>query len=360
MEGNYSKNKFFLVLALLNMAATLVKGQGTRVGFYSTSCPLVESVVSSTVQSHLQSDPSLGPAILRMHFHDCFVHGCDASILINGPDTEKTAPTNLGVRGYEVIDDAKAQVEATCPGVVSCADILAVAARDAVFLAKGQKWDVPTGRRDGKVSLASDADNLPAFTDSIEELKRKFAAFGLNARDLVTLVGNQFAQYQIVNNQRSLCTYLKCVELPFLLTGAHTIGTTACEFFSYRLFNFSATSNGADPSINPDFVSQLRTLCPSNGDGTRRVALDTDSVDSFDASFFHNLRKGRGILASDQMLWTDGCTRSIVESYLGVRGLPSLKFNVQFGKSMVKMSNIEVKTGTNGEIRKICSAISEV
>ncbi|MBA0586541.1 peroxidase N1 [Gossypium raimondii] len=330
MDCNYSKNKFFLVLALLNMAATLVKGQGTRVGFYSTSCPLVESIVSSTVQSHLQSDPSLGPAILRMHFHDCFVHGCDASILINGPDTEKTAPPNLGVRGYEVIDDAKAQVEATCPGVVSCADILALAARDAVFLAKGQKWDVPTGRKDGKVSLASDADNLPAFTDSIEELKRKFAAFGLNARDLVTLVG------------------------------AHTIGTTACEFFSYRLFNFSATSNGADPSINPDFVSQLRTLCPSNGDGTRRVALDTDSVDSFDASFFHNLRKGRGILASDQMLWTDGCTRSIVESYLGVRGLPSLKFNVQFGKSMVKMSNIEVKTGTNGEIRKICSAINEV
>ncbi|KAG4159792.1 hypothetical protein ERO13_D02G196401v2 [Gossypium hirsutum] len=303
MEGNHSKNKFFLVLALLNMAATLVKGQGTRVGFYSTSCPLVESIVSSTVQSHLQSDPSLGPAILRMHFHDWF----------------KTAPPNLGVRGYEVIDDAKAQVEATCPGVVSCADILALAARDAVFLAKGQKWDVPTGRRDGKVSLASDADNLPAFTDSIEELKRKFSAFGLNARDLVTLVD-------------------KC----------------------YRLFNFSATSNGADPSINPDFVSQLRTLCPSNGDGTRRVALDTDSVDSFDASFFHNLRKGRGILASDQMLWTDGCTRSIVESYLGVRGLPSLKFNVQFGKSMVKMSNIEVKKGTNGEIRKICSAINEV
>ncbi|KAH1098779.1 hypothetical protein J1N35_015700 [Gossypium stocksii] len=197
------------------------------------------------------------------------------------PIRRKLLPPNLRVRGYEVIDDAKAQVEATCSGVVSCADILAHAARDAVFL-----WDVPTGRRDGKVSLASDADNLPAFTDSIEELKRKLAVFGLNARDLVTIVG------------------------------AHTIGTTACEFFSYRLFNFSATGNGADPSINLDFVSQLRTLCPSNGDGTRRVALDTDSVDSFDASFFHNLRKGRGILASDQMLWRDGCTRSIVESYL--------------------------------------------
>ncbi|XWS54485.1 hypothetical protein CRYUN_Cryun10bG0093600 [Craigia yunnanensis] len=310
------------------MAATLVKGQGTRVEFYSSSCPLAESIVSSTVQSHLQSDPSVGPAILRMHFHDCFVHGCDASILIDGPDSEKQVPPNLGVRGYEVIDDAKAQLEATCPGVVSCADIIALAARDAVVLAKGPKWDVPTGRRDGRVSLASDADNLPGFTESIEEQKRKFAAFGLNTQDLVTLVG------------------------------AHTIGTTACQFFSYRLFNFTDIGNGADPSINPAFVSQLQTLCPPTSNDTGRVALDTDSVDSFDASFFENLKNGRGILESDQMLWADASTRSIVQSYLGVRALQSLKFNIEFGRSMVKMSNIEVKTGTNGEIRKICSAIN--
>ncbi|KAK8605877.1 hypothetical protein V6N13_102645 [Hibiscus sabdariffa] len=263
-----------------------------------------------------------------MHFHDCFVRGCDGSILIDGPDSEKHAAPNLGVRGYEVIDDAKAQLEATCPGVVSCADVLALAARDAVFLAKGPKWDVPTGRRDGRISLASDADNLPSFADSIEELRRKFAAFDLNNRDLVTLIG------------------------------AHTIGTTACQFFSYRLFNFTTTRNGADPSINPEFVSRLRTLCPPTGNETRRVALDMDSAGSFDTSFFKNLRKGRGILESDQRLWTDASTRSIVENYLGVRGLRSVKFNVEFGKSMVKMSNIQVKTGTDGEIRKICSAIN--
>ncbi|KAL4360914.1 hypothetical protein GQ457_04G004000 [Hibiscus cannabinus] len=347
MAGDCSKHKFFLVFVLFYMAAgagagaASVKGhRGTRVGFYSTSCPLAESIVTSTVQSHLQSDPSVGPAILRMHFHDCFVRGCDASILIDGPDSEKHAAPNLGVRGYEVIDDAKAQLEATCPGVVSCADVLALAARDAVFLAKGPKWDVPTGRRDGRISLASDADNLPSFADSIEELKRKFAAFGLNNRDLVTLIGEQ----SFLDFNRSV--------------GAHTIGTTACQFFSYRLFNFTTTRNGADPSINPEFVSRLRTLCPPTSNETRRVALDMDSAGSFDTSFFKNLRKGRGILESDQRLWTDASTRSIVESYLGVRGLRSVKFNVEFGKSMVKMSNIQVKTGTDGEIRQICSAIN--
>lgn len=60
--------------------------------------------------------------------------GCDASILLDGSNSEKTAPPNLSVRGYDIIDAAKSAVEAICPGVVSCADIIAMATRDAVFL----------------------------------------------------------------------------------------------------------------------------------------------------------------------------------------------------------------------------------
>uniref|UniRef100_A0A7N2MZ43 peroxidase n=1 Tax=Quercus lobata TaxID=97700 RepID=A0A7N2MZ43_QUELO len=170
-----------LVFLLLSLSVSYVHCQATCVGFYSKSCPRAESIVRSTVQAHFQSNPTVAPGLLRMHFHDCFVQGYDASVLIDGPNTEKTAGPNLGLRGYEVIDDAKTQLEAACPGVVSCADILALAARDSVIL-------VPTGRKDGRVSLASDTTYLPGFTESIDAQKKKFSAKGLNARDLVTLV----------------------------------------------------------------------------------------------------------------------------------------------------------------------------
>ncbi|KAB2628423.1 peroxidase N1-like [Pyrus ussuriensis x Pyrus communis] len=294
---------YFLQL-LVGLATTLVmvQGQGklTRVGFYSGTCPAAESIVKQTVQTHFNSNPSVAPGLLRMHFHDCF----------------KTAGPNLGLRGWEVIDDAKTKLEAACPGVVSCADILALAARDSVVLTKGFTWNVPTGRKDGRVSLATETSNLPGFRESIDVQKRKFQDLGLNTQDLVTL------------------------------------------FFGYRLYNFTNTGNGADETINPLFLAQLRSICPENGDTARRVDLDTGSASRFDATFFTNLKNGRGILESDQMLWTDATTKSFVQRFLGVRGLQALNFNIEFGKSMVKMSNIGVKSATNGEIRRICSAVN--
>ncbi|QCD76544.1 peroxidase [Vigna unguiculata] len=322
MEGgnNLWKKELLLKLVLVAMGVVnTVHGHGTRVGFYSRTCPGVESIVTSTVESHVRSDPTLAASILRLHFHDCFVRGCDASVLIAGSATERTAPPNVNLRGYEVIDDAKDKLEALCPGVVSCADILALAARDSVVLSGGRSWKVPTGRKDGRVSIGSETSSLPGPNDTVSVQKRKFRDKGLNTIDLV------------------------------VLAGGHTIGTSACQFFADRIYNPNGTT---DPSIDPSFVPFLRQICPQN-QPTKRVALDTHSQFKFDTSYFANLKRGRGVLRSDQALWTDPSTRPFVQKYLA-----TAPFNYQFGNSMVKMGNIGVKQGDEGEIRNKCSAIN--
>lgn len=85
------------------------------------------------------------------------------------------------------------------------------------------------------------------------------------------------------------------------------------------------------------------------------MGLDNGSEDRFGSSYFTNLRNGRGVLESDQKLTSDNSTNTFVQRYLGGLGLT---FSVEFGRSMVKMGNVEVKTGTNGEIRRVCSAVN--
>lgn len=77
------------------------------------------------------------------------VKGCDASVLISSKPghkelAEKDAEDNkeLAVEAFDSVNKAKALVESKCPGVVSCADILAMAARDFVHLVSIHPKDV--------------------------------------------------------------------------------------------------------------------------------------------------------------------------------------------------------------------------
>ncbi|KAL6221246.1 hypothetical protein ACLB2K_008998 [Fragaria x ananassa] len=86
------------------------------------------------------------------------------------------------------------------------------------------------------------------------------------------------------------------------------------------------------------------------------VALDKGSQTKFDANFFKNVRDGNAVLESDQRLLGDATTRNILQNYAGsIRGLLGFRFDLEFPKAMIKMSSIDVKTGADGEIRKVCS-----
>lgn len=66
------------------------------------------------------------------------VQGCDGSLLLDdyeGVQSEKNAGPNVNsLRGFDIIDEIKFLVEDACPHTVSCADLLAIVARDAVSL----------------------------------------------------------------------------------------------------------------------------------------------------------------------------------------------------------------------------------
>ncbi|KAL4291880.1 hypothetical protein GQ457_14G013990 [Hibiscus cannabinus] len=127
---------------------------------------------------------------------------------------EKEAIPNQSLSGFDVIDEIKTAMEMACPKVVSCADILALAARDAVSAHfKKSLWDVQLGRRDGRVSVATETSG------NISSLIELFNRKGLDVNDLV------------------------------VLSGAHTIGVSHCGAISRRLYNFTGKGD-ADPSLD--------------------------------------------------------------------------------------------------------------
>ncbi|KAF3784593.1 hypothetical protein EJ110_NYTH22642 [Nymphaea thermarum] len=151
----------FALLGLLGASHAQLK-----LGFYDHVCPQAESIVKGIVEEYVKHVPSLAPALIRLHFHDCF--GCDASLLLNSTKNntaEKDVAPSSSLRGFSFIDIVKSKLEEECPGVVSCADILTLAARDAIAAIGGPYWEVSTGRRDGTVSIGSEVfTNLPAPT----------------------------------------------------------------------------------------------------------------------------------------------------------------------------------------------------
>ncbi|KAI3736272.1 hypothetical protein L6452_15811 [Arctium lappa] len=315
-----------LQLLLIALVFEFANGSGLKLGFYKKTCPRAEAIVKRATANYIYRAPSLAASLLRVHFHDCFVRGCDGSVLINSTknnQAEKDGPPNLSLRGFQVIDAAKTAVEAACPGVVSCADILALVARDAIHQIKGPFWQVPLGRRDGRVSKASESLTLPAPFANITQLKAQFASKGLSVKDLV------------------------------VLSGGHTVGTSHCSTIATRLYNFTGKGD-TDPSLDPKYIPQLKSICFPT-DETTLLAMDPGSVRSFDEHYYTTVLKRRGLFQSDAALLNDKKTSAYVKLQAQSHG--STFFN-DFQVSMIKMGKIGVLTGKAGEIRKHCAVIN--
>ncbi|XAR69550.1 Peroxidase [Bertholletia excelsa] len=310
------KISFLFVCFLLPLAKAQL-----RFGFYNSTCPRAEQIVREVVQKHFSADRSITAALLRMHFHDCFVRGCDASILIDSTpskSSEKDAGPNLTVRGFELIDEAKRNLEATCPATVSCADIITLATRDAVVLAGGPNYNVPTGRRDGMVSDVS-LVNLPGPTVTVSQAFRFFKAKRLNLNDMVTLLG------------------------------AHTVGVAHCSFFQDRLSDFQGTGK-PDSTMDPALVSKLLGICGTQSNKDPTAFLDQNTSFTIDNEFYIQIRLTRGVMQIDQALALDKSSAPIVSALAS----NALGFRQSFAKAMVKMGSIQVLVGNAGQIRTNC------
>ncbi|CAL9089433.1 unnamed protein product [Musa textilis] len=290
--------------------------------YYARSCPSFEAIVGSKIAHWHSVDPTLSPGLIRLLFHDCAVGGCDASILLDNPGGERRSPVSATLRGFHVIDDIKAEIERRCPKTVSCADILVAAARDATLMVGGPYWGNVYGRRDGRVSIARQAEAIPRGRESITHLIDFFESLGLDILDLV------------------------------VLSGAHTVGRATCQSIQYRLYNYTGARSKSDPSINPRYLNYLKRKCrwPS-----AYVDLDAATPTKFDNAYYRNLDNRMGLLSTDQLLHSDSRTGPLVAALSS----QPMVFAHQFARSMKNLADTMVLEGDEGEIRTNCNFVNK-
>ncbi|XP_073106956.1 cationic peroxidase SPC4-like [Elaeis guineensis] len=289
---------------------------GLSWSFYETSCPMLEQIVRDYLKKAIRKHAGLAPGLLRMHFHDCFVQGCDASVLLDGPEKESVPNLTLRPSAFKAIKDIRTLTDHQCGyRTVSCADVTALAARDAVYLSGGPHYPVPLGRRDGFRSATNETTiaSLPSPSSDASILLCNLSKHHLDATDLVAL------------------------------SGGHTIGIGHCNIFDDRLYP------GQDPTMGKIFAKSLRRTCPAKNTDNATV-LDMRSPYTFDNKYYVNIMNRQGLFTSDQSLYTDSRTRPIVTSFAVNQSL----FFEKFAAAMIKLGQLDVLTGNQGEIRAQC------
>ncbi|XP_024532762.1 peroxidase P7 isoform X1 [Selaginella moellendorffii] len=299
--------------------------------FYANTCPNFPQIARSVIRFEVANDSRSSASILKLHFRDCFAQGCDGSLL---PQVGKERGDGRSTKGLKIINNIKRAVETSCPETVSCADILALSARESVIAVSevsidlsykcfllfrnlqlgGPSWTVEFGRRDNpsSASVAAAVDAIPSPNLTATQLIESFQKRGLSKRDLVAL------------------------------SGGHSIGQAQCSTFSARLFNGTAGD-----SIDPALKSRLEKTCPPTA--LNRLNNLDPSPTTFDNLYFRAVQANQSLLFSDQQLLQSDLAGFVKEFANNQKA-----FFTAFANAMIKIGKLSPLTGGHGEIRASC------
>ncbi|KAI3419279.1 Peroxidase, partial [Psidium guajava] len=308
-----------IAAALLMVVWVAVSDGQLAYDYYRTTCPDAEDIVRKEMLSFALLDATAPAAFLRLMFHDCQVQGCDASILLNlaGFQSEMRSSRNFGIRKLEAIEHVKSALEAECPGQVSCADIVALAARESVALSGGPYIAIPLGRKDSRASSYQQADaHLPPPSISVDAFLQTFMAKGLTIEESVAILG------------------------------AHTLGEGHCLNIVDRLYNPKP-----DDQMNSAFEARLRLQCPTPAPLTNLTTISNDITPTiFDNQYYTELLLGKGLFPIDSSISRDPRTSDLVKQFAIDRDY----FFRAFSSAFVKLSSTNILSKATGEVRKQC------
>ncbi|KAL1819565.1 hypothetical protein DCAR_0415849 [Daucus carota subsp. sativus] len=315
-----------LVFLLLPLLLQFYSGKcELQLNYYSESCPQAEEIIKQQVHSLYYKHGNTAVSWIRNLFHDCIVKSCDASLLlesVNGIQSEKISTRSFGMRNFKYVNTIKAALESACPATVSCADIVALSARDGAVMLGGPHIEMKTGRKDSKGSYLTEVETfIPNHNDSMSSVLSTFQAVGVDAQGTVALLG------------------------------AHSVGRVHCLNVVNRLYP------SVDPSLDPKYAEYLKGRCPNPQPNPVLVEYarnDRETPMILDNMYYKNLLNHKGLLSIDQELLSDPTTSPYVQQMAA----DNTYFHDQFARALLILSENNPLTGEDGEVRKDCRFVN--
>ena len=182
----------------------------------------------------------------------------------------------------------------------------------------GLDFKVPLGRRDGTTFNIEGTNKLPSPFANTSVTIKTFADQKFDVTDVVAF------------------------------SGAHTFGRAHCGTFFNRL------SPNVDPTMDQTLANNLKATCP-DGSSPNTANLDIRTPTVFDNKYYIDLLNRQGVFTSDQDLLNDQRTAGLVNAFANDQNL----FFQKFVNAMIKLSQLDVLTGNQGEIRAKCNVINK-